>query len=154
MEESQSRKYPGAPPASDRRLNLRFPVKPVEYVEIGRTNGGIILDISPDGMAVSAAQAIPGDQVLYFRFQLPRFPETIEATAEITWIGETRKRAGFRFVNLPPRPRKQILDWITLQSEKAAAANIGAVSQEVPTPASDSSPSKPSQSSTHLSGPT
>jgi TonB family protein len=133
MEESQSPKYPG-PPASERRLNPRFPVKPIEYVEIGRTNGGIMLDISREGMAVSAAQAISDDQTLHFRFQLPRFPETIEATAEITWIGETRKRAGFRFVNLPPRPRKQILDWITLQGESAAAANNGAISKDDPAP--------------------
>jgi periplasmic protein TonB len=138
MEESQSPKYPGAPPTSDRRLNPRFPVRPIEYVEIGRTNGGIILDISREGMAVAAAQVIPGDQTLHFRFQLPRFPETIEAIAEITWIGETGKRAGFRFVNLPPRPRKQILDWITLQHANAAAANTGAVSQQGPTTVSDS----------------
>jgi TonB family protein len=132
MEESQSPKCPGAPPTSDRRLNPRFPVKPIEYVEIGPTNGGIILDISREGMALCAAQAISSDQTLHFRFQLPRFPETIEATAEITWIGETRKRAGFRFVNLLPRPRKQILDWITLQNENAAPAKLGAVSQEEP----------------------
>jgi protein TonB len=156
MEESQSRKYPDAPPTSDRRLNPRFPVKPIEYVEIGRTNGGIILDISREGMAVAAAQVIPGDQTLHFRFQLPRFPETIEAIAEISWIGETRKRAGFRFVNLPPRPRKQILDWITLQSGNTVAANIGTVSQEGPTTvsASDTSPSMRSQSPTDRSGPT
>jgi|HubBroStandDraft_2_1064218.scaffolds.fasta_scaffold00232_8 TonB family protein len=142
MEESQSPKCPGAPPTSDRRLNPRFPVKPIEYVEIGPTNGGIILDISREGMALCAAQAISSDQTLRFRFQLPRFPETIEATAEITWIGETRKRAGFRFVNLPPRPRKQILDWITLQNENAPAANLGAVSQEPKNQVPHTSPSR------------
>jgi len=97
---------------TERRQNPRHPVRPTEYIEIGDNNGGIILDISEGGMAVASAQALVGKQTLLFRFQLPRTNETIEASGEINWIGETKKRAGVRFVDLPLAARKQIQKWI------------------------------------------
>ena len=100
------------PLATERRQNPRHPVRPTEYIEIGDSNGGIILDISESGMAVASAQALVGNQTLLFRFQLPRSNEIIETSGKINWIGETKKRAGVRFVDLPLAARKQIQKWI------------------------------------------
>ena len=100
------------PLTTERRQSPRHPVRPTEYIEIGDSNGGIILDISEGGMAVASAQALVGKQTLLFRFQLPRTNETIETSGEINWIGETKKRAGVRFVDLPLAARKQIQKWI------------------------------------------
>ena len=100
------------PLTTERRQSPRHPVRPTEYIEIGDNNGGIILDISEGGMAVASAQALVGKQTLLFRFQLPRSNETIETSGEINWIGETKKRAGVRFVDLPLAARKQIQKWI------------------------------------------
>src|ERR1700694_1796706 len=66
-------------------------------------------------MAVASAQALVGNQTLRFRFQLPRSLETIETSGEINWIGETKKRAGVRFVDLPFEAREQIHRWIDSQ---------------------------------------
>jgi len=118
MQDPHSRTPPGAPLTAERRNDPRFPVRPTEYVEIGDSNGGIILDISQSGMAVATAQALVGNQTLKFRFQLPRQLEPIEAVGEIHWIGETRKRAGVRFVDLPAGAREQISRWIALQTQK------------------------------------
>src|ERR1700738_2828363 len=104
------------PLTTERRHNPRHPVRPTEYIEIGDSNGGIILDISEGGMAVASAQALVGNQTLLFRFQLPRSLETIETSGEITWIGETKKRAGVRFVDLPLTAREQIHKWIDSQT--------------------------------------
>jgi outer membrane biosynthesis protein TonB len=101
---------------SERRQNPRYPVRPTEYIEIGDRNGGIILDISEGGMAVASAQALVANQTLRFRFQLPRSLETIETSGEINWIGETKKRAGVRFVDLPLAAREQIRKWIDSQT--------------------------------------
>jgi outer membrane biosynthesis protein TonB len=106
---------------TERRQNLRHPVRPTEYIEIGDSNGGIILDISEGGMAVASAQALVGNQTLVFRFQLPRSNETIEASGEINWIGETKKRAGVRFIDLPLAARRQIQEWI--DSETSGHSN-------------------------------
>ena len=103
---------PKGPLTPERRQNPRHPVRPTEYVEIGDSNGGIILDISEGGMAVASAHALVGNQTLLFRFQLPRSLETIETSGEINWIGETKKRAGVRFVDLPAAAREQIQKWI------------------------------------------
>jgi len=100
----------------ERRQSPRHPVRPTEYIEIGDSNGGIILDISEGGMAVASAQALVGNQTLFFRFQLPRSLEIIETSGQINWIGETKKRAGVRFVDLPVAAREQIQNWIESQT--------------------------------------
>src|ERR1700692_4361320 len=112
MPDSLPRMLSKGPLPTERRQNPRHPVRPTEYIEIGDNNGGIILDISEGGMAVASAQALGGKQTLLFRFQLPRSNETIETSGEINWIGETKKRAGVRFVDLPLAARKQIQKWI------------------------------------------
>jgi TonB family protein len=112
MPDSLPRMPSKGPLTTERRKNPRHPVRPTEYIEIGDSNGGIILDISEGGMAVASAQAVVGNQTLNFRFQLPRSNETIETFGEINWIGETKKRAGVRFVDLPLAAREQIQKWI------------------------------------------
>ena len=116
MPDVQPRMPSKGPLTPERRQNPRHPVRPTEYIEIGDSNGGIILDISEGGMAVASAQALVGNQTLRFRFQLPRSLETIETSGEINWIGETKKRAGVRFVDLPLAAREQIQKWIDEQT--------------------------------------
>jgi TonB family protein len=127
------------PLTTERRQNPRHPVRPTEYIEIGDSNGGIILDISEGGMAVASAQALVGNQTLNFRFQLPRSNETIETSGEINWIGETKKRAGVRFVDLPLAARKQIQKWIdseisghTIGAQKTNGSAVLSPSPKIP----------------------
>ena len=102
------------PLTTERRQNPRHPVRPTEYIEIGDSNGGIILDISEGGMAVPL-EGWWATRPYASRFQLPRCLETIETYGEINWIGETKKRAGVRFVDLPLEAREQIHRWIDSQ---------------------------------------
>jgi hypothetical protein len=127
------------PLTTERRQSPRHPVRPTEYIEIGDSNGGIILDISEGGMAVASAQALVGNQTLLFRFQLPRTNETIETSGEINWIGETKKRAGVRFVDLPLAARKQIQKWIdsevsghTNDDKKPNGSSVASPSPKIP----------------------
>jgi TonB family protein len=136
MPDSLPRMPSKGPLTTERRQNPRHPVRPTEYIEIGDSNGGIILDISEGGMAVASAQALVGRQTLRFRFQLPRSLETIETFGEINWIGETKKRAGVRFVDLPLAAREQIHKWIDAQisgpSDGEQKPNGSAVSSRLP----------------------
>src|ERR1700732_1981690 len=116
MPDSLPRMPSKGPLTTERRQNPRHPVRPTEYIEIGDSNGGIILDISESGMAGGSAQALGGNQTSLFRFQLPRSNEIIETSGKINWIGETKKRAGVRFVDLPLAARKQIQKWIDSQT--------------------------------------
>lgn len=122
MQDAQSPDYREASLTSERRISRRFPVKPVEYVEVGDHNGGIILDISEEGMAVSTAQSLNASRTWRFRFQLPRTRETIDTLGQISWIGESKKRAGVRFVELAAPAREHLLKWIDEQNGRALAA--------------------------------
>jgi hypothetical protein len=106
-------------PTRDRRLQMRTIPSSRAYVELGGTNGGIVLNISETGMAVAAADPlVVGDYLPRIRFQLPSSSQSIEISAQIVWLAESKKSAGIRFVDLTAEGRNQVSNWIT--SEKPA----------------------------------
>jgi TonB-like protein/PilZ domain-containing protein len=106
-------------PARDRRLQLRTTPTSRTHVELGGTDGGIVLNINETGMAVTAADLLVVDDYLpRIRFQLPGSGEPIEISSQIVWLAESKKSAGIRFVDLAAEARNQISNWIT--SEKPA----------------------------------
>src|SRR6266851_4434444 len=106
-------------PTRDRRLQTRATPACRAYVELGDTNGGIVLNISETGMAVAAADLlVAGDYLPRIRFQLPSSRQSIEVSAQIVWLAESTKGAGIRFVDLTADARNQIANWIA--SEKPA----------------------------------
>jgi TonB family protein len=106
-------------PARDRRLQMRTTPASRAYVELGGTNGGIVLNISETGMAVAAADPLVVDDYLRrIRFQLPSSGQSIEISAQIVWLAESKKSAGMRFVDLTAEARNQISNWIA--SERPA----------------------------------
>jgi hypothetical protein len=106
-------------PAPDRRLQTRTTPASLTYIGFGDTNGGIVLNINETGMAVAVANLlVVGECLPPVRFQLPRSSQSIEISAQLVWLAESRKNAGFRFVNLTADARNQISNWIA--SEKPA----------------------------------
>jgi len=111
-------------PTLDRRLQMRTTPASRAYVELGGTNGGIVLNISQTGMAVAAADPLVVDDCLpRIRFQLPGSGQSIEISAQIVWLAESKKSAGIRFVDLTAEARNQISNWIA--SEKPAPEFAG-----------------------------
>jgi hypothetical protein len=103
----------------DRRLQMRTTPASCACVEFGGTNGCTVLNISETGMAVAAADPLVIDDDLpRIRFQLPSSEQSIEISAQIVWLAESKKNAGIRFVDLTAEARNQISSWIA--SEKAA----------------------------------
>jgi hypothetical protein len=106
-------------PTRDRRLQMRTTPASRAYVELGGTNGGLVLNVSETGMAVVAADPLLVDDDLpRIRFQLPSSGQSIEISAQIVWLAESKKSAGIRFVDLTAEARNQISNWIA--SEKSA----------------------------------
>jgi TonB family protein len=106
-------------PTRDRRLQMRATPASRAYVELGGTDGGIVLNISETGMAVAAADPlVVEDYFPRIRFQFPSSGQSIEISAQIVWLAESRKNAGIRFVDLTAEARNQIANWI--MSEKPA----------------------------------
>jgi hypothetical protein len=111
-------------PTRDRRLRMRATPASRAYVELGGTNGGTVLNISETGMAVAATDPLVVDDYLpRIRFQLPSSGQSIEITAQIVWLAESKKNAGIRFVDLTAEARNQISNWIA--SEKPAPESEG-----------------------------
>jgi len=104
-------------PARDRRLQTRTIPTSLTYVELGDTNGGLVLNISETGMAVAVSDLfVVGKYLPRIRFPLPSSSQSIEISAQIVWLAESKKGVGIRFVDLTADARNQISNWIA--SEK------------------------------------
>lgn len=87
-------------------------------VELGGKNGGVILNISETGMAVATADPLAvNDSFACIRFQLPSSGQSIEVSAQIVWLAESKKSAGVRFVDLAAEVRNQISNWISSERQ-------------------------------------
>ena len=84
----------------DRRLCVRRAVPTLAYVDLGENNGGMILNISEGGLAVTSVAPLYTDDLARMRFQLPGSSDWLEANGEIARISQSKKEAGLRFVDL------------------------------------------------------
>src|SRR6266436_2970141 len=113
-------------PTRDRRLQARATPASRAYVELSDSNGdgGMVLNISETGMAVATADPLVVDDYLpRIRFQLPNSGQSIEVSAQIVWLAESKKSVGIRFVDLTAEASNQISNWIA--SEKPAPESEG-----------------------------
>jgi hypothetical protein len=103
-------------PTPDGRLQRRTTPASLTYVELGDTTGGLVLNISETGMAVAVADLlVVGEYLPRIRFPLPSSSQSIEISAQIVWLAESKKGAGIRFVDLTADARNQISNWIASQ---------------------------------------
>jgi TonB family protein len=103
----------GTLPIPNRRAHLRWRDLPLAYVDLGKNNGGIVLNISAGGLAIAAAEVLREEHLLRMRFQLPQTNVRVEATGQIAWTGDSRKEAGVRFVDLSEEAATQINHWLS-----------------------------------------
>src|SRR5712671_2002927 len=121
---------------TERRARTRTLVTPPIYVDLGKVNGGLIYNMSEDGLALSAAMILRGDELVSMRILLPDSGGWMEATGQLTWRSESRKTAGIRFVGLPEEARQRITEWLAVESsqgEPQPGAEIVPKSQQHPT---------------------
>lgn len=107
--------------SSDRRLFPRFTPGSLAYIELGDGNGGIVVNVSEGGLAVQAAVSLLATEFPQLRLQLG-FKKHLELAGKIAWIGDYRKRAGIRFVELSEGARSQIREWIVLEARPRSPA--------------------------------
>jgi protein TonB len=103
--------FGGIPDARDRRSHSRQ-ITTLNYITLGESNGGILLNISEDGLAFTAAEPLVGEFVPRLRFQLEEKAEWIEASGRIVWLNDSKKGAGIQFLDISDADRGQIRRWI------------------------------------------
>ena len=131
--EQNSDSSPVSVPASDRRAQPRQRVRSLAYVHLGESNGGIVLNISEGGIAVQAAEALDaGESPLAMRIEIPRSRKRLEVSGEIVWVGESRKEAGLRFVDLSEDALRRIRSWMAREESPETAPEESEEDVEAP----------------------
>jgi hypothetical protein len=109
------------PSQEERRARPRYRPSSVAYVNVGADNGGIVLNISENGMQLSAGETLAWDDSVRLLLQLSYGADPIEAMGQVVWRSESKRTAGFQFVSLTEQVRNQIRGWI--ESEGGLAVN-------------------------------
>jgi TonB family protein len=110
------------PVIPERRLSARLRIPSLGYVELGKNNGGILLNLGEGGLAVASATPLSTDSVGQMRFQIPGSRDWLEIKGEIVWLSESKREAGIRFVDLPEEARDRIKTWISSGAAGPVAA--------------------------------
>lgn len=117
-------------PPLERRLHARQQVTALAYLDIGAENGGIVLNLSEEGMALQAVAPLNSQADVTLRIQLPHSQSRIETAAKIVWLSQSNRQAGVRFEDMTAEARIQIHEWIRSQiapvnsSENAGAPAV------------------------------
>ncbi len=103
--------YPEA--ICDRRVYPRKRIIPLGYIQLGEANGGIALNVSEGGLAITAAMVLLDDHLPSIRLQFPDAGHWVDVKGEIVWKSESRREAGIRFVDLTEEARLLLQNWIS-----------------------------------------
>jgi TonB family protein len=107
--------------AAERRRLRRQPLDSLSYVDLGDTNGGIILNVSEGGLAFRAAIPVMDDRIPKLRFQLSADELPVEAEARVAWTADENRMVGVTFVQLEATARERLKNWITLAANPPEA---------------------------------
>jgi TonB family protein len=108
-------------PPENRRGQARQPLSALAYLDIGTDNGGIVLNVSEDGLALQAVGPLDEKSDVNLRIQLPHSDKRIESVAKVVWLSASNRQAGLRFLSMSAEGRSQISKWIESQNAPGSA---------------------------------
>jgi PilZ domain len=101
----------GVSPARQLRTQYRHELRTLTYVTLDQANGGIIRNITHEGIGAQLVAAVRPRQQLRVRFEL-RYPRLrVETRGEVVWATFSGQ-CGIRFLGLSPRLARQVNEWI------------------------------------------
>src|SRR5271170_4916597 len=115
----------------ERRCCIRQRVRSLAYLDAGPDNGGIVLNLSENGLALQAVNAFIDQTRVTLRIQPPKSGKRIEVSAEISWLSESKREAGLHFLELAEDARVELAEWISAEADA-----------DRPRPLEDSAPSQ------------
>jgi hypothetical protein len=98
-------------PVRQRRTHYRHEPRTLTYITLDAANGGIVRNLSHDGLAVQAVAPLREQQRVRLRFELGLPRLRIDAWGLVSWANSSGQ-CGIRFLSLPIRTRQQINQWI------------------------------------------
>jgi hypothetical protein len=97
-------------PTTDRRHSPRTKLDQLAYLNIEPDNGGIVLNVSEEGLCFHSMSPIQPDGPL--RLSLQELNRKIDIGGELVWTDDVKKSGGVRFNTLTKEARERISDWI------------------------------------------
>jgi len=108
----------GALGLADRRAQARTPITPPVYANLENANGGLAFNMSQDGMALTAALALAGDNAISMKIHMPDSKGWMELCGQLAWRSESGKTAGIAFVGLTEDSRQRIREWLAAETSE------------------------------------
>lgn len=103
----------------ERRSCVRHKVNGPVFASFDGVTGGMILDLSEQGLSMQTAAALDPDRrelPVHLRFDLPDSNAHLETTGYIAWA-DALGRAGVRFSDLPAEARQRLNEWLAVNDE-------------------------------------
>ena len=101
--------------APDRRHSLRQRVNTQAFASFDGVTGGMILDLSEEGMAMQSLAPLAAHSILPLHLSLGEPTAYLETTGYVAWA-DALGRAGVRFSELPDAARERLRDWLTVNA--------------------------------------
>jgi cell division septation protein DedD len=93
----------------ERRQYSRKTLNPLPYINLPSENGGIVLDVSEQGLRFRAIGPVePSGQIL---FSFTARSTLVAGIGELVWFDPANKTGGLRFTELPYKALEQIRKW-------------------------------------------
>ena len=102
------------------RTKHRYELRTLTYVTLDQANGGIVRNLTRDGIGVQAVAAVHPQQEVRVRFEL-RYPKLrVETRGQVMW-STASGQCGIRFIEPSPALSRDIQEWIFGSLLEAAA---------------------------------
>ena len=101
--------------APDRRHSLRQRVNTPAFASFDGVTGGMILDLSEEGMSMQTLAPLEAHSILPLHLSLGEPTAYLETTGYVAWA-DALGRAGVRFSELPDPARERLREWLTLNA--------------------------------------
>jgi hypothetical protein len=102
---------------TERRSCVRHKVQGPVFASFDGVTGGMILDLSEQGVSMQTIVPLEAERRVQLRLDLPDSDTHLETTGYIAWA-DALGRAGVRFSELPVEARQRLDEWLVL-NEKA-----------------------------------
>jgi GAF domain/PilZ domain len=101
--------------APDRRHSLRQRVNTPAFASFDGVTGGMVLDLSEEGMAMQSQAPLEAHSILPLHLSLGEPTAYLETTGYVAWA-DALGRAGVRFSELPDPARERLREWLTVNA--------------------------------------
>jgi hypothetical protein len=101
--------------APERRHALRQKVNTPAFASFDGVTGGMILDLSEEGMAMQAQSPLESHSLVPLHLSLGEPAAYLETTGYVAWA-DALGRAGVRFSDLPDEARARLREWLTVNA--------------------------------------